>query len=242
MSDKPDTNEDLPGRPGSEAGNEPGGGSGTPAHGSRRGTPMAAQPPGAAMLGDDDALDLTGQCLIAMPGMSDDRFAKAVVFLTSHSAEGAMGIIVNRQVVQPTFGMVLDELDIPKARGTQDLHDTVPIFEGGPVEQGRGFVVHSLDYKQPNTVQVGRRYGLTTTLEILRNIAGGGPPGRFLLALGYAGWGAGQLERELAENAWLTCGACDDVLFDVPADKRYAAALATLGVDPRLLSQTAGHA
>lgn len=200
-----------------------------------------AQPPGAAALGDGDALDLTGQCLIAMPGMADDRFAKAVIFLTSHTAEGAMGIVVNRQVVQPTFGMVLDELDIPKV-GHPDLHDTVPIFEGGPVEQGRGFVVHSLDYKQPNTVEVGRRYGLTTTLEILRNIAGGGPPGRFLLALGYAGWNAGQLEQELAENAWLTCGASDDVLFDVPADKRYATALATLGVDPRLLSQTAGHA
>ena len=190
--------------------------------------------------GTASELDLTGQCLIAMPGMADDRFSKAVVFLTQHSSEGAMGIVVNRQVVQPTFGMVLDELDIPKSG--HDLHDTVPIFEGGPVEQGRGFVVHSLDYRQPNTVEVGRRYGLTTTLEILRNIAGGGPPGRFLLALGYAGWGAGQLEQELAENSWLTCGASDDVLFDVPADKRYAAALATLGVDPRLLSQTAGHA
>ena len=217
MGDEADTGENLRGVAAS----------GGPAPGT--GTPQA------------ETLDLTGQCLIAMPGMSDDRFAKAVVFVTSHSAEGAMGIVVNRQVVQPTFGMVLDELDIPKA-GAAELHDTVPIFEGGPVEQGRGFVVHSLDYRQANTIQVGRRYGLTTTLEILRNIAGGGPPGRFLLALGYAGWGAGQLEQELAENAWLTCGASDDVLFDVPADKRYAAALATLGVDPRLLSQTAGHA
>ena len=190
---------------------------------------------------DDDRLDLTGQCLIAMPNMKDDRFSRAVILVTSHNDEGAMGIVVNRQVVQPTFGMVLDELDIPKD-GSRDLHDAVPIFEGGPVEQGRGFVVHSLDYRQANTIQVGRRYGLTTTLEILRNIAGGGPPGRFLLALGYAGWGAGQLEQEIAENAWLTCDAGDDVLFDVPAEGRYDAALATLGVDPRLLSGTAGHA
>ena len=191
---------------------------------------------------DGDALDLTGQCLIAMPGMSDDRFARAVVLVTSHDEDGAMGLVINRQVLKPTFGSVLDELDIPFGHAGRELHDRVPIYEGGPVEQGRGFVVHSLDYSQPNTKRVGEQYGLTTTLEILKNIAGGGPPGRFLLALGYAGWGAGQLERELSENAWLTCGATDDVLFDLPAEGRYDAALGTLGVDPNLLMATAGHA
>ena len=187
-------------------------------------------------------LDLSGQCLIAMPGMSDERFARSVVLVTSHDDEGAMGIVVNRQVLKPTFGSVLEELDIPAGQVSREMHDAVPIYEGGPVEQGRGFVIHSLDYSQPNTKRVGGRYGLTTTLEILKNIAGGGPPGRFLLALGYAGWGAGQLERELADNAWLTCGATDDVLFDLPAEGRYSAALGTLGVDPHLLMGTAGHA
>ena len=138
-------------------------------------------------------LDLSGQCLIAMPGMSDDRFSRAVILLTSHDDEGAMGIVVNRQVLKPTFGSVLDELDIPYGHATRELHDRVPIYEGGPVEQGRGFVVHSLDYSQSNTRRIGEHYGLTTTLEILKNIAGGGPPGRFLLALGYAGWNSGQL-------------------------------------------------
>ena len=187
-------------------------------------------------------LRLSGECLIAMPNMGDDRFNRAVVLVTSHDEDGAMGIVVNRQVLKPTFGSVLEELDIPHGEDLRAMHDAVPIYEGGPMEQGRGFVVHSLDYRQPNTQRIGRRYGLTTTLEILRNIAGGGPPGRFLLALGYAGWGAGQLEREIGENAWLTCPPNDDVLFDLPAEGRYDAALGTLGVDASLLSGTAGHA
>ena len=190
----------------------------------------------------EHTLDLTGQCLIAMPGMKDDRFSRAVILVTSHSDDGAMGIVINKQVVQPTFGMVLEELDIDVEPKTQDISDHIPIFEGGPVEQGRGFVIHSLDYEQSNTIRIRRRYGLTTTLEILRNIAGGGPPGRFLLALGYAGWSAGQLEQELKDNAWLTCAPNDDMIFDRPADQRYDAAMLSLGIDPLLLSDAVGHA
>ena len=184
-------------------------------------------------------IDLTGQLLIAMPGMGDPRFAKSVVYLCAHSGDGAMGLVVNQPVQDLDFADLLSQLDIAAEGQVED----VPVHVGGPVEHGRGFVLHSGEYGESDaTLQVTPEFGMTATLDILEDIAKGRGPERSILALGYSGWGPGQLEEELAQNAWLTCGATSEIVFDTEAAAKWEAALGVLGIDPVTLSAMSGRA
>ncbi len=184
-------------------------------------------------------INLCGKLLIAMPGMSDPRFEKSVVYMCSHSDDGAMGLIINKPTPEVTFANLLKQLSIealPEASKT-------PIHFGGPVEVGRGFVLHTADYDLDEiTLQVDEQFGMTATRDILTDIANDEGPDQALLGLGYSGWGAGQLEHEIQQNGWLTCDATLDVVFDVPDADKWVAALKLLGVDALMLSATAGRA
>ena len=189
---------------------------------------------------------LDGQMLIAMPGMSDPRFDRSVIFMCAHSDNGAMGIIVNKRAPMISFSELLERLDILPQESRIKLPDDVQsmlVQFGGPVEPGRGFVLHTSDYFSADTsLPIDERVALTATLDILRAIAGGQGPRRSLLALGYAGWAPGQLEDEIQRNGWLSCMADEDLLFSNDLDSKYLNALHKIGVDPAMLSSEAGHA
>ncbi|HDR27463.1 YqgE/AlgH family protein [Rhodovulum sp.] len=185
-------------------------------------------------------MQLSGKLLIAMPGMGDPRFERSVVFLCAHSEEGAMGLIVNKPMAELSFSDLLRQLGIARAPGARDIR----VHFGGPVEHARGFVLHSGDYNSGSdtTLRVDGRFGMTATLDILEDIAKGQGPTDSLLALGYAGWGPGQLEGEIQDNGWLTCEAVPEIVFD-PADAaKWERALRTLGIEPLMLSSAAGRA
>ncbi len=184
--------------------------------------------------------DLTAKLLIAMPGMGDPRFAGSVVFLCSHSENGAMGLIVNKRMDEVTFEELLEQLEIARPDTVRD----VPVCYGGPVELRRGFVLHSSDYaaRGDEGLEVDDRFAMTATLDVLEDIANGRGPRQALLALGYAGWGAGQLEDEIAANGWLTAEAAPDLVFGASMDGKWEAALQSIGVHPLMLSSEAGHA
>ncbi|MEI2386468.1 YqgE/AlgH family protein [Breoghania sp. JC706] len=189
---------------------------------------------------------LDGQILIAMPGMMDDRFERTVIYLCAHSAEGAMGLILNKIVGNLSFPELLTQLGIIGEEDPIRLPEaveTMPVHRGGPVETGRGFVLHSADYfVQNSTLAIENGICLTATLEILKAIADGSGPENALLALGYAGWGAGQLESEIQANGWLTCPADEALIFGGNPEAKYAEALGRLGIAPGMLSSDAGHA
>jgi len=187
---------------------------------------------------------LDDQFLIAMPGMKDDRFARAVIYICAHSDEGAMGLIINQtqQMLFPDLLVQLGILDEEEAiRLPAPARDFV-VRNGGPVDRSRGFVLHSGDYKVESSLVVSSDVCLTATVDILRAISSGRGPRQALMALGYAGWGAGQLESEIAENGWLTCPATPELLFDADIDRKYDKALASIGIDLAHLSGAAGHA
>ncbi len=182
---------------------------------------------------------LTGKLLIAMPGMGDPRFEHGVVYLCSHSDDGAMGLIVNKPAEDLSTHDLLKKLDI---RVTSN-RPSAPVHFGGPVETGRGFVLHSMDYDQSDgTLEVEDGIGMTATIDILSDMACDRGPAECLLALGYAGWGPGQLEGEIAANGWLTADANSDILFRRDNADKWSAALAILGVDALVLSADAGRA
>ncbi|MCC4244088.1 YqgE/AlgH family protein [Stappia indica] len=189
---------------------------------------------------------LAGQLLIAMPQMADERFAHSVIYLCAHSAEGAMGIIVNQRAPSLSFPELLRQLDI--IPDDQNIRlpapaDRMQVHRGGPVETGRGFVLHSQDFVIANsTMPVQDGICLTATLDILRAIAEGRGPAQAMLALGYAGWGAGQLEAEIQENGWITGPADEGIVFDAALDSKWDRALAKIGIAPAMLSSEAGHA
>jgi putative transcriptional regulator len=186
-----------------------------------------------------ESTDLTGQFLIAMPGMGDPRFEKSVVLLCAHSPEGAMGLIVNK----PAPGASLDDLMTQLGIAPVPERLQRAVLFGGPVELGRGFVLHSSDYRaEGSTLVVDPSFSMTGTLDVLRDMSAGGGPGVALLALGYAGWGPGQLETELGRNDWLTAAAHPRIVFDLPNAAKWEAALAVLGIDPLFLSPDAGRA
>lgn len=188
---------------------------------------------------DDSLMDLDGKLLIAMPAMGDPRFEQSVILMCSYSEKGAMGLILNKPSAEIRMSDVLDQLEIAP---TSDAGNMI-VHYGGPVETGRGFVLHSSDYASSlNTLAVSDSFGMTATLDILEEIARGEGPKNALMMLGYAGWGPGQLESELACNAWLTADAPTNLVFQVPAGQKWAAALESLGVDPLTLSSTAGRA
>ena len=188
---------------------------------------------------DETPATLDGQLLIAMPGMGDPRFERSVVFMCAHSPEGALGLIVNKPAPELAFSSLLEQLNIDVGPPQRDIR----VHFGGPVENGRGFVLHSGDYgANASTLQVTEAFGMTATLDVLEEIARGDGPSSALLALGYAGWGPGQLESEIMQNGWLTCDAVPDLVFDDDDAGKWEAALKTLGIDPLMLSGTAGRA
>ena len=181
---------------------------------------------------------LTGQLLVAMPQMTDPRFARSVVYVCAHSEEeGAMGLVVNKLLASLTMDELYTHLKLePRALGTR------PVHFGGPVEPGRGFVLHSADYREDATLVVDERFAVTATLDILRAIGRGDGPHRSLLALGYAGWAPGQLDAEIHANGWLSVAADSELVFDDDFDDKWQRALAKLGIDLTMLSTDAGHA
>ena len=184
-------------------------------------------------------MDLTGKLLIAMPGMLDPRFAHSVVFLCAHSPEGAMGLVVNKPTGELRLRDLLGQLSIATGPDARDL----PIHFGGPVEHGRGFVLHERGYNSAiSTLNVNADFAMTATLDILEDIADGRGPSHVVVALGYAGWGPGQLEGEIAQNGWLICDADLRLVFDTEDPDKWEAALNTLGVSALALSSDAGHA
>jgi putative transcriptional regulator len=189
---------------------------------------------------------LEGQMLIAMPALREGPFARAVVFLCAHRADGAMGIIVNQKAETINFPELLVQLDVLKPDESIVLPPRageVRVLRGGPVEKGRGFVLHSGDYFADNsTVAIGDDICLTATLDILRAIANGKGPEKAVLALGYAGWSSGQLENEILANGWLNCPADPGLVFDPDLASKYDRALAKIGVSAAMLSSEAGHA
>ena len=184
-------------------------------------------------------MNLSGKLLIAMPGMGDPRFEHSVVFLCAHSDDGAMGLIVNKPAPDLSFDDLQEQLGIKRSDKSQEIR----VHFGGPVEHARGFVLHSADYGgEGATLKVDNRFGMTATVDILQAIAAGEGPSSSLLALGYAGWGPGQLEDEILRNGWLTCDAAPDLVFSDRNDSKWSDALKTIGVDPISLSSTAGRA
>lgn len=189
---------------------------------------------------------LHGQLLIAMPSMSDKRFAKSVIYLCAHSEDGAMGLIINHRADNITFENLLERLEIMSEDQAilmpaqiEDRH----VHFGGPVETGRGFVLHSADYyADDSTLEIDNQTSLTATIDILKAIATGQGPDRSILALGYAGWSSGQLETEIQSNGWLHCPADPDLVFGHDIDTKYERALAKIGIDPSHLVSDAGHA
>jgi putative transcriptional regulator len=184
-------------------------------------------------------MDLSGKCLIAMPGLGDPRFERSLVFLCAHSPDRAMGIIVNKPVREVTFRSLLDQVKIAPTPAMRSM----PVRYGGPVEPGRGFVLHSADYAAGRTtMEVGAGLRLTATLDILDAFARGEGPERAIFALGYAGWGPGQLESELMRNDWLTADVPASLIFADNDATKWERALSLLGIDPLTLSSTAGRA
>lgn len=183
--------------------------------------------------------DLTGKLLVAMPTMPDPRFAHSVIFMCAHSEEGAMGLVVNKFMGLMRLSEILDTKDVP------DLDDShrLPVHFGGPVERARGFVVHSSDYNSEGaTLKVTDELSMTATLDVLEQIHRGTGPDFALLAMGYSGWGPGQIENEIVENGWLVAEPDCDLIFVEEDDSKWEGALRTIGVDPLTLSGTAGRA
>ncbi len=187
---------------------------------------------------ENDSRYLAGQVLISMPNASDPRFDKAVIMLCVHNAEGAMGVVINRQSSSISYPELLQQLGLP----THIVEPKKPVFYGGPVEAGRGFVLHSDDLSQESTLKVGDGLALTATVDILRSIAEGRGPQHTLLALGYAGWGPGQLENEIQNNAWLTVKPDFTLVFDDQVDTKWLRAMGKIGITLSHLSGTAGRA
>jgi putative transcriptional regulator len=188
--------------------------------------------------GDDVGSYLTGQFLIAMPGMPDDRFQQTLIYVCAHGPEGAMGLVVNKLMDAISFPDLLEQLEItvpPEGEG-------IEVLFGGPVETGRGFVLHSPDYVHDGTMVVNDDVALTATVDVLKAIAGGDGPRQSLLALGYAGWGPGQLDDEIKDNGWLSVDADTELLFDTSVDSKWQGAMKKLGIDPLMLSDNAGNA
>ena len=181
---------------------------------------------------------LTGHVLVAMPQMEDPRFSRSVVYICAHTPDGAMGLVVNKLVDSVTFPDLLEQLNLE----SNSENDSIHVHFGGPVETGRGFVLHSADYIQDATLVINDKVALTATIDILKAMADGNGPNSSLLALGYAGWGPGQLDEEIQANGWLSVQADDDLIFSSSLETRWELAMAKMGIDFSKLSGAAGHA
>jgi putative transcriptional regulator len=202
--------------------------------------------PGRKRRKTSDGGYLDGQLLVAMPTMTDERFNRSVIYMCAHSAEGAMGLIINQHAPNIGFPDLLAQLKIVGSTDEDEIPPamlSMSVHVGGPVEPGRGFVLHSADYNaSSSTLLIDKHVGLTATVDILKAIAAGKGPDRAILALGYAGWAPGQLENELQANGWLHCPADLGLIFDEQIGHKYDRALSKIGVDLSHLVSDAGHA
>jgi putative transcriptional regulator len=240
------------GRKGVTAGHDDGGkegGATTPAPESRTSVGRLREPPITKSRGSGKGVKrgfLDGQMLIAMPSMGDERFVRTVIYMCAHSADGAMGIVVNQPAAHVTFSDLLVQLDVVPAADLIQLPGQaggVRVLKGGPVDTQRGFVLHSADFFIENsTLPIAEGICLTATLDILKAIARGAGPASAVLALGYAGWAPGQLENEIHQNGWLHCAADPELIFGPDTEAKYARALKKIGIEVGMLSSEAGHA
>ena len=175
-----------------------------------------------------------------MPAMGDPRFARSVVYICAHNAEGALGLIINRKMKSPSFSEILEQLEIANVAGVQNKIKDV--YFGGPVETGRGFILHSTEYSSADTLVVDNEIGMTASLEIIKELAAGTGPSNSLVALGYSGWGPGQLDKEIQENAWLSADPDLDLIFNESVEIKWDKALEKVGVNAALLSTESGRA
>lgn len=187
-----------------------------------------------------DSPYLTGQLLVAMPTMPDPRFERTVIYLCAHSEQGAMGLIVNKALHKLPYGELMSQLNIDSPIRVPEAETTVHF--GGPVETGRGFVLHTTDYAEASTLTVDSEISLTATIEVLKAIGDARGPRQRLLALGYAGWAPGQLDTEIQENGWLAVPADEELVFDIGLDSKWDRAVAKIGIDVAMLSGEAGRA
>ncbi len=187
---------------------------------------------------------LSGQLLLSMPGMTDPRFEGTVIYICTHSEEGAMGLVINKPCENIDFPDLLEQLSIDCDTNTElDISlKNIPLHEGGPVESGRGFILHSADYVQETTLIISETIALTATIDILTAIACGEGPQDYLIALGFSGWSRGQLESEIMKNSWLSIEADEELVFRTDLELKLPRALAKLGVDISMLSSQFGTA
>lgn len=191
---------------------------------------------------DKDKSYLTGQLLLAMPSVGDPRFYKAVIFLAAHDTKGAMGIVINHPVPGLDFRRLLEQFDITPGDKGDERALRMPVMAGGPVETMRGFLLHSREFVTNDTIPVNRHFSVSGTIASLKACGEGRGPKNFVFALGYAGWDPGQIERELQDNAWLTTPATEEIVFHTEPDLMWERAMAQIGIDPAMLSMTAGRA
>jgi len=185
---------------------------------------------------------LTGKLLLAMPGMGDLRFHKAVIFICAHDVNGAMGLVVNHTLPGLEFNQLLGQLGIPSNIEVNLSDLSVPIMSGGPVEAARGFLLHSGDFSQDDTIRIDELYSVTGTVDALKEVASGKGPEKMLFILGYAGWSPGQLDEEIQNNSWLVVDPDPSLIFDADPEEKWTRAVQKLGIDPGMLSGTAGRA
>ncbi len=188
---------------------------------------------------DEISGNLTGKLLLAMPTMADPRFYRAAIFVCTHDESGAMGLIINQSPLNMAMGQLLDQLNIRNAPASLLR---LPVLAGGPVEPGQGFMLHTSDFEQAETIKVNDKFGVSGTIEALRATAEGRGPKELIFTLGYSGWSAGQLEAEIQENAWMIAEATHELLFNTPIESKWDRAMARIGVDPVMLSTAAGSA
>lgn len=183
---------------------------------------------------------LAGKLLLAMPSMGDPRFHRAVILVCAHDESGAMGLVINHALPGIQFSELLKQFNI-----TSDIkirHSRIPVLSGGPVEGARGFILHSSEFRQKDTISINQQYSITGTIEALKDVARGQGPEQMLFILGYAGWEAEQLDREIQENAWLVADPDPDLIFNADPQDKWARAVRKLGIEPGMLSTEAGHA
>lgn len=185
---------------------------------------------------------LKGQLLIAMPQMNDPRFHRAVIFLCVHDKKGAMGMVINNPLPSPNFAEVLKQVGVSSDRPLDEKMGRMPVLSGGPVQGIHGFLIHSSDFSQKDTIHVDDLFSISGTVDSLRAIVNGYRPEKMIFTLGYAGWGAGQLERELQDNVWLNAPASHEIVFNTPANEMWENAFALIGVNPAMLSGVSGRA
>lgn len=183
-------------------------------------------------------VDLSGHFLMAMPGMVEGELAGTVIYVCEHSERGALGLVINRPT-DLSLGGLLEQVDLEQ---DSECQQDLPVHFGGPVQSDRGFVLHKPAGDFSSSIRLGETLALTTSRDVLQAVASGHGPEKIFVTLGYAGWGAWQLEQELAQNAWLSVAAQESIIFDEPAETRYPAAMRLLGVDPAMLAGSAGHA